>query len=141
MKKEQAIKTAARWWRDKISKKVRHDNGDNSLTSMLAGAMADSLAEDIPEEKLDKFEVALIQEIEEFTNRFGLHAHISLGCDYGPDYMLGQAADKAEINDSCFPWKTCLLIYRNDEDKYQVRVSDGYRAPWVDLKPIQEETK
>lgn len=136
---EQAIKTAARWWRDKISKKPHHDNGDMSFASMMAGIMADSLAEDISDEKLDKFEEELIKILDLEVSQNCL-PYTYLSCDYGPGLYLSDAADIAGINYSCFPWKTNLQIIRdmNDKTNYEVLVSDGYRASWVSLEPVQE---
>ena len=116
MKRETAIK-AAKWWSDKL-KSNSHSNGDDSFASVMAGIMADYLADKncVSEEQYGTFETCLIDRIIEYDR-------IVLSCDYGPDPELAEAAERAGIDRGKFPWKTSMYI-NNDE----ISVSDGYRA-------------
>lgn len=116
MKRETAIK-AAKWWSGKL-KSNSHNNGNDSFASVMAGIMADYLADKnhVSEEQFAAFETHLIDRIIGYDR-------IVLSCDYGPDHELAEAAEKAGIDCTRFPWKTSMYI-NNDE----ISVSDGYRA-------------
>lgn len=116
MERETAIK-AAKWWSNKL-KCNSHSNGDDSFASVMAGIMADHLADknSVSEEQFVIFETYLIDSIIKCD-------HIVLRCDYGPDIKLSAAAEKAGIDRIKFPWKTSMYI-----DYDIISVSDGYGA-------------
>jgi hypothetical protein len=121
---ERVAKLTAKWWREKI-KKNDHNNGDCSMTSMMAGVLANRLASNHTPttEQLDKFEHKLGDLIELYSG-----SCLQLYCDYHPDQILSKAAEYAGINTSVFPWKTGT---KTDSDK--VFVSDGYGASYVEI--------
>ena len=124
MTKEEVISTAANWWSNKLAGKVRHDNGDNSRTSLMACLFADMCAQPIQKEQLAIFEEELIKNIrrtyENHIEQVGCHFTV-IGCDYGPCSELYSAAEKAGINQGNFPFKTWMHIGID-----YVEVSDGY---------------
>ena len=132
MTREIAIKTAAKWWTDKLRERVPHSNGDNSLTSQLAMMMADMLTTPMSEKQLSKFQKTLEEIIDHDLTDYGLY----LGCDYGPDHLLFGAAHQANINANNFPYKTGMSIKKNG-DAYTVLVYDGYAQPYVEVNPCE----
>ena len=132
MNKETAIKTAAKWWTDKLRQRAPHDNGDRSCD--FAMLLADLLTTPMSEDQLNKFQEALEKEIDLNMAAYGL---CILGCDYAPCNVLTNAADQAGINTHNFPFKTAMDIRRNSHDDYTVSVSDGYARPWVEIKPCE----
>lgn len=135
MNREIAIKTAAKWWTDKLREQAPHSNGDNSPGNLIAMALADIMATPISEKQLAKFQKALEEIIDQDLNRYGEYG-ISIGCDYGPDHLLFGAAHQANINANNFPYKTRMAIKKNG-DHYTVLVSDGYAQPYVKVKPCE----
>ena len=63
MTKEQATKTAAKWWEKKLRKREHHDNGDYSRPNQFAMLMADLLMQPVTEEQLKVFREELEQRI------------------------------------------------------------------------------
>lgn len=127
-----AAQAAARWWADKISGRVFHDNGGRDETSMFAGAMAGILAERHPtpaEEQFKRFEEHLTGIIQAKLDQFATFERVpslTIGTDYGPGQELAQAAKFAEVPFSRFPWKTMMWV-RTDH----VTVSAGYQAQTI----------
>lgn len=134
MKREDAIKTAAKWWTDKLRQRAPHDNGDNSPANQFAMMLADMLTTPMSEDQLNRFQEALEKEIAADLER---HGWSSLGCDYGPCIELANAADQAGINTSNFPYKTHMHIRQHGKDNYTVQVADGYGKPFVEVKPCE----
>lgn len=121
----------AKWWGEKVSGKIVHDNGDKSFHSSFAGALADSMATQITDEAKKIFIDALIEEIvsgEKFVN--------CIGCDYHPDKILADAAIKAGINEFNFPWKTYMYIGHDPCGNIIVTVREGYGSPPEDIYPV-----
>ncbi len=129
------IETAAKWWGDVLAKGAKFDNmGDTGtpeerrmqeMTSMMASMNVSP----VTDEQLDKFEKELINLLESSLElqRQGLH------CDYGPCQTLANAAKKAGISESNFPWKTNMNL--RDE---KVMVSYGYGAAWEEVPPTDK---
>lgn len=136
MKKEIAIKTAAKWWTDRLRERGPHSNGDNSMASMLANMFADMASKEIPEDKLQQFQTELELRIEEFMAELSPYAREQawLCCDYGPGIMLRDAADAAGIDYINFPFKTNVVVEKDGND-YRVRASHGYAQPYVAVLP------
>ena len=128
MTKEEVISTAAKWWTDKLASIPRHDNGDNSRTSLVACLFADMCSEPITKEQLVIFEEELIRNIrstyENHIEHVGCHFTV-IGCDYAPCSELYSAAVGAGINVNNFPFKTWMRIGPD-----YVEVSDGYRRAY-----------
>ena len=135
MTREIAIKTAVKWWTDKLRRRSPHSNGDNGAASVFACLLADINAENIQNDKLDLFTTELENGIREAMTRN--ERFVWLGCDYGPDMVLRDAADKAGINYLNFPFKTNLCIEQIG-DGYSVKVSDGYAQPYESVTPCEE---
>ena len=134
MTREIAIKTAAKWWTDKLRQRAPHDNGANDPSNRFAMILADMLATPMSEDQLNKFQQELEKEINaSMRNRPG----IVLGCDYDPCCTLADAAHRAGINTANFPYKTAMDIRTDRHGNYIVSVSDGYAQPYVDLKPCK----
>ena len=131
MTKEEVIITAAMWWTDKLRKRQPHDNGDNSRESAFANLFADLLATPATEAQLNVFERALTVGIEEEYKKYledRTFPSIHIGCDYSPDNVLTVAAYKAGISIHNFPYKTHMLISKNE-----VQVADGYGTPYMPI--------
>lgn len=134
MNRETAIKTAAKWWTDKLRQRAPHSNGDNSLSSVFAMMMADMLTTPMSEKQLTKFQKALEEIIDHDLKDYGLGLH----CDYGPDHHLFGAAQQAKINANNFPFKTSMVIEKKGDD-YTVLASYGYAQPYVKVAPASKE--
>ena len=135
MTREIAIKTAAKWWTDKLRRRSPHSNGDNGTASVLACMIADLKSENIQADKLTVFATELENGIREAMAQN--ERCVWLGCDYGPDLVLREAADKAGINYLNFPFKTHMSIEQMG-DGYSVEVSDGYAQPYESVTPCEE---
>lgn len=132
MTREIAIKTAAKWWTDKLRERAPHSNGDNSPESLLAMALADIMTTPMSEKQLAKFQKALEESIDHYLKDYGL----VLYCDYGPDNLLFGAAKQAKINANNFPYKTKLFIEK-EGDEYYVMTSAGYSQPFAEVNPCE----
>lgn len=146
MNKDQAIYTAAKWWMDVISKKVHHDNGDNSEASLMGCLFADMLAEEVTTKQLDMFGGALIfiikTEIEKHieSGLYDNRINVYLMCDYDPCVMLHKAAEYAMISKHNFPYKTSMCISTLDGgENFTVCVKKGYGNSFIDLNPAVDE--
>lgn len=135
MTKTHAIKTAAKWWTDKLKRREPHSNGDNSTSSVFACLLADSGTKAITDNQLVLFTEELERGIQNYMDKYP-YRHTFIGCDYGPDRVLGEAADKAGINYLNFPFKTNLLIEQIG-DGYTVKVSDGYGRGYETVLPCK----
>jgi len=130
-------RTAARWWRETISGGAKLDNGardsGNAMAAVIAAMTQSKQLEGISDEAFSTFEGALAKIIDERIVKGGAYPHI--GVDYGPDQILGEAAESAGIDPgmSLFPWKTNMSI-----EGEHIAVSCGYGAPWEDVPLLVE---
>mgnify|MGYP001559346407 CR=1 FL=1 len=114
---------AAKWWADKLRGPVIHDNGERMQSAMMTALQPDV---PVPDEKIDEFDYFLGTALSETD-----YNHITVGVDYGPDRILSEAAEKAGINlEFRLPIKTMMWITPE-----KVSVSEGYRAPEVQIYP------
>lgn len=126
---DEAIVAATKWWTERISKKVVHDNGDNSFGSIFAGMLADQGVEVPDQEALAVFKEELLARLVEKTSR---QRSIYLDCDYSPCAILAFSAKEAGISPNNFPWKVSMRINGD-----RVIVKDGYGSPWETIWPVQ----
>ena len=129
MTKEEVIITAVQWWSDKLRGRLRHDNGDDSRSSILACMFADMAASPVNEEQLRIFEKCLAARLETRYDQYikgQTYGSYTLHCDYGPDVVLWESAKEAGIPNVNFPFKTGMRIRKD-----HVEVSDGYGKPYV----------
>lgn len=139
MTREQALRTAAKWWADKLRKRAPHSNGDNSEASVFACIFSDLLARD-PEldKKLPMFQCELMRATADQMYQYP-SMYTPLCSDYGPSGPLAAAAKAAGINQHCFPYKTSLIIECMDGKEYRVRVKEGYGQPFEYLSFTEED--
>ena len=139
MNREIAIKTAVRWWADKLKTRQPHSNGDNSPTSVFACLLADMGTNEVCDDKLGLFMDELTAQINTYMDKFN-DRYVSIMCDYGPGAMLCEAAEKADINSVNFPFKTSIsIVWREDEHEYVVYAFNGYGAPREELQPYDDQ--
>jgi len=121
MKKKELAKATAQWWRSQLTC-ARHDNGDNSFSSILSGILADTIAmkNEPTVDQLDKFEEVLTNALLNDDS-----PTIFLDCDYNPCRMLSEAAEAAGINTMVFPWKT-----NSRTTETELLVSEGYGSSY-----------
>ena len=136
MTRETAIKTAAKWWTDKLRQRAPHDNGDNSRSNQLAMILADMLTTPMSEDQLNRFQKSLEEGIDQDLKKYGDAFGVSMGCDYGPCNLLSAAAEQAGINPHNVPYKTHTYIRKNGDD-YTVLASDGYAKPAEKVNPCE----
>ena len=136
MTREIAIKTAAKWWTDKLRQRAPHDNGAKDPSNLLAMMLADILTTPMTEDQLTSFQKALEEGIDHELKE-NRERRAGLLCDYGPDLLLQEAAMQAGINTNNFPYKTGMHIEHNGQGYYTVCVSDGYAQPYERLKPCE----
>ena len=122
------VTKAAKWWADQICGNKPHDNGDSGRSSVFACMLADMGREPVSDEQRKVFEDELVVQINKLFEEWGENG-ASIGCDYGPDLYLSNAADKAGINHLNFPFKTDMF-FRNGV----ISVKEGYGQPIVELK-------
>lgn len=135
MTKEQAIKTAAKWWENKLRKREHHDNGDYSRPNQFAMLMADMLMQPVTEEQLKVFREELEQRIaEKLEDRHSAW----LTTDYTPCRSLYEASVAAGISEHNFPYKVGMYIDPS-ADGFVIKVHDGYGAPRQMLEPWEED--
>ncbi len=144
------VVTAALWWADTLEAVAPQDNGD-MLQSQLASSFAEMAVrsnggrvfiDDERQRFIDALERGLMQHVAGSWERAQTEpnwgsATRSVGCDYGPDRVLGEAADTLELSPQraamlslCWPIKTWMAI-----NPGSVKVSHGYGA---ELKEIHE---
>ena len=128
---EEQIQVAADWWAGELAIITSQGNGD-PMCSAYATVVAFELPRPSPEQ-VAAFRTSLVNQLREHIDRkswkndnpyWGSYMR-TVGCDYGPDGSLRQAAEAAGIKPCCppFPLKTVMWI---NPDK--VSVSHGYRA-------------
>lgn len=126
----EAVAAAARWWAERLTAPTfdnlgptrgrdPHETRINDFSSIMASNLA-HLKGAPSSDVLTKFERELISVIEKADYFPG-----SLYCDYGPDMLLAEAARKAGIPVSRFPWKSGTWFDRED----RVWAATGYGAP------------
>lgn len=133
-------RTMAAWWGKKVSGRgSHHDNGDNGIASFLSGLLADGMNKPADESAVNKFVDILTEKIlkQAETNPYTLRHY--LHCDYAPSQFLSDAAKEAGIDPSNFPWKTAMSIDENKDGESVAMVSNGYRAEWVQIWPVEKE--
>jgi len=122
---------AAAWWANKLRNvtPASFNNGDESSAGGMGMLMMFLVADKrSPEtDKVDAFEKELAQEIESQVKEF---EKLYISCDYAPDIFLSDIAVKYGIDCSCFPWKTTMLI-----SKDEVKVSCGCGRPYNTIYP------
>lgn len=102
------------WWAEQLGAPVyrmvdSRASGNDRLAADFSAALMHTIADRHPvsREQGEKFIAALIPKIEDQLSRTG---QVTLGVDYGPDRILGEAAEAADIDKSRFPWKTVTWI-------------------------------
>jgi hypothetical protein len=123
---DEQIEKAVNWWAERIacpkfdglSQEERKDPANRSY--QMAEVMASMLVEPIDNSVSDKFKAELRKQLENDYNPYhGLHV------DYGPDLILGNAAQAAGVSAHNFPWKTSMYFGEDGT----VKVRSGYSAP------------
>lgn len=134
--KEAAI-IAAKWWTELLAKPNPNNfnNGDRtsdvSLLLMMLGTMR-AMDKPATPEQLENFNNLLAESI---SKELDSKDELFIDTDYGPCDILGDAAVKAGINTSIFPFKRMMWI---SEDKVVAR--DGLDASDVTLYHIASES-
>lgn len=125
MNKETAIK-AAEWWAEKIKKNEPHSNGDNDPRNMTAMMLADILRD-----RHNKFTNTNICKFKEnlINNLLKEDDCITFGCEYHPDIILFEAAQKAGFTEDVFPYKTFMTIRKDGT----IFVREGYGSAEVQI--------
>lgn len=122
---------AARWWVDRLREGAKHDAGDAVIN--VFASFANQYIDQPAPEQVDAFESALRAVVNaQFNPEF---PWVTLATDYGPDSLLGQAADAAGINDRLLPIKTIMNIKPGS-----VMVSYGYGAEFVEVMQAEHST-
>ena len=129
---EQEINAAVEWWVEQLRQLAHHDAGDR-LNSAFVNVFTERYFTPLSDEQLATFRSALHEEVtkmvEEHPPKEGDPmwgaAMRCFGTDYGPDHVLGEAADRAHIDDQRlrFPVKTLMWV-----DPGKVEVRPGYGA-------------
>jgi hypothetical protein len=107
---DKIINIAAQYWINIIKSGKDHDNGDNSLTGFFCSHWANESTEELETEKLEKFRKAFFKEFKKVVKEYPRESEMDLYCDYGPGWVLSEAAEEAGIDTIQFPWKTGITI-------------------------------
>lgn len=136
-------RAAAAWWADRLrspgvmnagSRQERELGArDENLefAEVLATTLAHTAAAERDPDSVDRFEGVLAGKIDEALRAAGPYG-ITLGTDYHPDLILGDAAEETGVSGdgmTTFPWKTRMRV-----EPGRVQVAAGYGAGWVDLE-------
>lgn len=127
---EQA-EVSAKWWADALRGGAKLDNGDPTRTGGMAFVLG-MLAQRIPtEEELIKFQEQLAIDIDVAIELSSLYPTLYIGCDYGPNKILTDAADKVgmKYTSTTFPWKTRMNVMPGNVTE----VAHGYAADYVEI--------
>ena len=122
---EDAILKAVKWWSEKsFQVSLNQNNGDNSkhgdMAFMLMNMVAMNAQKTVTADKINKFETHLSKSLMEYRKN-NPTSSIWLDVDYHPCQMLVEAAQHAQIDESCFPCKSSTTIGRDNivTAKYQ----------------------
>lgn len=120
--KIKSVEIATDWWINKISNPTMFSNGANDRGSEIAGMFAFMLARNTSSE-LSKQQIANFKEDLSTTIEDDIKAkgYCELSTDYAPEGTLAEVAERTEISNSVFPWKTNMEVTFD-----YVKVSDGY---------------
>lgn len=114
---EKEAEVAANWWKNNIGVNAKQNNGDEFASLFM---LMNSLKVRITDEQKEVFLGVLKESVASELARLG---RVYLSVDYGPDMILADAADKAEISYAAFPVKTAMWVYEG-----KVQVACGYGA-------------
>ena len=121
---------AANWWAERIGAPT-HDIGDDGMAgfmTMALGAMLADQHEPTAEQSASFVQVLaakIAAEMQRQAEQWPDHEQrLVLGCDYGPDRLLAEAAKEAGVSVQRFPYKTNSYVYVD-----HVVGSIGYRGP------------
>lgn len=107
-------KVAAKWWADRL-RNIEVDNfnigekNDVGLFAMIFGASF-AINKKPSASNINKFEELLAETIKEQVE---VRGSLILSCDYHPNYILEDIAQKAGISKDVFPWKTTMWITKD----------------------------
>lgn len=123
---------AAEWWTERIANPNANNfnNGDRtSLGSLfiMMNCFMHATDHTATSEQLGKFQKILAEDISEALDS---RDNLFIDTDYGPCNILGNAAKKAGIDASIFPFKRMMWISANS-----VTARDGLDASNVTLYP------
>lgn len=134
---------AAKWWADKLRTGFVPDNGSaeeegtvanlketNPLASSIFSLAREADEAQLTPEKIDAFEEALAEGIEDLIGKAYGDYGSTFGVDYHPDRILSDALAEAEIHESMttLPWKTTMRVLPGS-----VKVGDGYGAAFQEI--------
>lgn len=113
---EEYVEKAVNFWVDKITSNEPQFNGDYSGPSILASIMGTLLKKDSKptEEQIEMFK-------KELHDLIVTKEPYMIITDYDPDEILSEAAEKADIKPTVFPWKHTMFFENNG-----VYVKEGY---------------
>lgn len=126
------VETAVNWWSEKVRGGATHNNGADTFQSFMAMMMADSMVKPQEDDKVEKFRNLLKDAIFSDYYSFSRHEFMTLSCDYDPDRILSDCAEKADIFTMNFPWKTNMRFRDGG-----VQVKEGYGADYESLELIK----
>lgn len=130
---EKIAKLASDWWAKEIKRPI-FDNGDSSGEGLFASSLASLSVKELTDEQVNNFKEDLYDLIINILNErnsykdgleyeYEYRNYDMLSTDYGPSRILKDIAEKYNIPDSNFPWKTIMWISRN-----HLQVRGGYSA-------------
>ena len=116
-------KVAAKWWADcfrEVNPEIFNNGASNTDMAVLLTTIL-AMSSRASKESVDLFEDKLAIAIKEQVEGYGF---MTLGVDYGPDYILATIAQEVGINPDGFPRKIIMWI---EEDNVSVKI--GYNEP------------
>lgn len=116
------IMAAVDWWTDAVQH-PKMDNGDSAMGMFMALFGGSALAKNFTEGELSAFRATLAKGIE--TELAEGRDSVRLSVDYGPEGVLAEAGDAANMGGFAFPCKTTMYVSTTS-----VKVSAGYAAPY-----------
>lgn len=118
MNKETAIKTAAKWWADKLRGGNPDIKGADTPTDDQLAVFTAELESMIPK-FMDVFDI-LHDDIHHPTGTV-----VTMDCQFKPCAVLSKAAGKAGIDPFNFPFKEYTCIRKNGTNDYRFWVASG----------------
>lgn len=124
---QEQIDKASAWWAEAVcAPRFQGEEPGHETTAMVFGSF---LARAAVKHVSNHQKLQFRQEVARALAAADRRAVYYVGCDYHPDPLLADAAKKAGIPETNFPWKTSMWL----KEDGAVMVQSGYRGETIDL--------
>ena len=126
------VRTAARWWGDRLRRPPKMDNGDPRFEAIAHELLSFANERPVSDSTIRQFEAALESLLLERL-RSEEATSVSVRVDYHPDELLQAAADRARLDLRLkLPVKTTMHINGSERT---IEVKHGYGESFTQIYP------